>query len=302
MNNKITKRRIITFFTYDFLKVVAIAVIVCLVINIIFGVVSDKPSKGQILCILYSDDLIVGSDANKPLEKAKYNKDANKGYSYELVDIDAKQLFAGDTSSFSMLNTYAQIGEDDFLITSDNLARGYLEAFYAEDFDLYIENALKYLYDNNFYDESGNFNQQAVESYFDVTYKKDKRFKTSKQIEEGKIQEIKRIKTIYNNATLLKSVFKDNPQIFAENYFEFTIQNITFNGRYAIDVSKLSGGEFKVENAFKRAVVNTENNEVTYTSEGIYLMLGDNEDVNGHLHYENLSYLVGFLEAFSNLI
>ena len=170
----------------------------------------------------------------------------------------------------------------------------------AEDLDAYVDRAFKYLYDNGFYSTDGVINEDAIIKSFLNKYSKDSRFKKAEDLELGKQYEVKRIKAIYTNATILKRVFEENPDIFDDK--QTTITSIDYTGRFAINLGKLTGGEKNVYNSFRRAVVNEETKEVTYTADGVYLLIGNKQFKNNDLHYEGLAYIVSVLKTYSNLI
>ena len=114
--------------------------------------------------------------------------------------------------------------------------------------------------------------------------------------------EIHRIQTIWENATLLEKVFNEHSEIFSDKFTSFAWGGREITGSFAIDLSMLKGGESLIENAFKLTVVNEETGDITYTTSGLYLFVGYNEDVNGDLDYESLAYIRTIIEKYSNFI
>ena len=299
MDKNLLKIRLKTFFTYDLLKVLAICFAFCVVFTFVYGVVEKKPTEGQRFAILYADYIILG-DESYDLIAYLYNDENENAFSYDILVIEPKQIVVGNNSAQYMMITYSDLCDDDIFMCTETLISTYVETGRAQDLDLYIENAFKYLYDNNFYSTNGVINEDAIIKNFINKYGSDSRFRESKYLELAKQKEVERIKNIFNNATLLKEVFKNNPQIFDDKHT--TIESLDYTGRFAIDLGKLSGGEKHISNAFSRKVVNEETKEVSYTANGVYLLLGNKQNKNGDLHFEGLNYLVNMLKMYSNII
>ncbi len=299
MDKNLFKTRIKTFFTYDLLKVLAICIAFCLVFTLVYGIVEKKATEGQRFAILYADDLILGDESNILIETLVDRENENS-FSYDILVVEPKQIVVTDQSAQYMLTTYSDLCDDDVFMCTDTLLVNYVETGRAQDLDLYIDNAFTYLYSNNFYSNDGAINEGAIIAKFLERYGKDSRFKKSEDLELAKKDEIKRVKNIYSNATILKEIFKNNPQIFDDK--NATIPSLNHKGRFAIDLGKLSGGEKQVLNAFKRKVINEETKEVSYTSDGVYLLLGNKQYKNEDLHFEGLTYLVNMFKLYSDLI
>ncbi len=300
MNGKISKNNIKIFFTYDLLKVLAVCTIFCLVFALVFGIVEKKTTEGQRFAIMYADDVIVGDDSTKLYQKL-IDEESGNSFSYNILSIEPKQITVVDNNAQNLMYTYSDLHDDDVFICTETLIKDYVETHRAQDLDVFIENAFKYLYDNNFYSKSGVINEDAIIKNFVEKNKNDNRFKNDKDFEKAKQSEVKRIKAIFDNATILKGVFDKNPQIFDDKYVN--LPDINYTGRFAIKLSELKGGELLIENSFKRKVENENSTEeATYTVDGVYLMLGEKSKANGDMHYEGLTYLVNFLKTYSNLI
>ncbi len=299
MDNQILKTRIKTFFTYDLLKVLAVSIAFCIIFTLVFGIVEKKPTEGQRFTILYADDVILG-DESKDLINRLVDTKNESAFSYDILKIEPKQIMVGNQSPLYLMSTYSDLCDDDVFMCTNTLISDYVETSRAEDLDKYVEKAFTYLYDNNFYSKENVINEDVIIAKFLEKYGKDSRFKKSEELELAKLEEIKRIKNIFNNATILKEVFKNNPQIFDDKYNKIT--SLNYEGRFAIDLGKLSGGEKHVSNAFSREVVDEKTNEVSYTADGVYLLIGNKQHKNGDLHFEGLNYLVNMLKTYSNLI
>ncbi len=299
MDKSLLKTRIKTFLTYDLLKVLAISIAFCLVFTLVYGIVEKKPTEGQRFTILYANDLILG-DESEDLIRFTVDTENENAFSYDILKVEPKKIIVGDQSPQYLMTTYSDLCDDDVFICTDTLISDYVETSRAEDLDKYVEKAFTYLYDNNFYTQENVINEDVIIAKFIKKYGKDSRFKKPEELELAKKEEVKRIKNIFNNATILKEVFANNPQIFDDKYNK--ISSLDYEGRFAIDLGKLSGGEKNISNAFTRKVVDEKTNKVSYTADGVYLLLGNKQYKNGDLHFEGLTYLVNMLKMYSNLI
>ncbi len=299
MNGKISKNNIKTFFTYDLLKVLAVCVAFCLVFSLLFGVVEKKVEEGQRFTIMYGDDVLVGDEVNDVYSEL-FSEENENSFSYNVLNFETKQIVAINQSPQYLMNTYSGMHDDDVFICTVTLIENYVETYKAQDLNAYITGAFNYLYDNNFYDENGVINEDAIIANFSKKNKNNSNFKNDGVFEKAKLSEIKRIKAIFENATILKGVFENNPQIFDDEYN--VLPDTGYKGNFAIKLSELKGGELLIENSFKREVKKEESAVVSYTVEGVYLLLGNKSSINGDMHYEGLTFLVNFLKKYSNLI
>lgn len=308
MDNKITKSRLKTFFTYDLFKVVAIAVALCLVFNFIFNLFTTRPNAGQSLNIIYGDDLDV-SEKGALLFLEPFDEKATYRYSYETLEVADKYLQAGNSTSQNMIKTWHEAGDDDLFICTDSLTDNenpnsslyyyYVSQLYAEDLTKYVAKAIEFVESNEFY-VNGVLNEQKIIEYFNEKNFKDNRFKTKEQKQQGRNLEIERITTIYNSAKTLQKVFNEHPEILKEETFEW--YGISTTGKYALRLKGLTGSAENVAlNDFKGVKLEDVNGVNTFTGE-VYLMVGAHAEVNGDNHYESLVYLVSMIKKYSNFI
>ena len=305
MDNKITKTRLKTFFTYDLIKVLAIMLVLCVACTIVFNAISEKPTSAQTFYVLCDPEIVIGEEGDMlPIETARKGVE-NGGFSYDILEVSTKSVqVAGAYNASYMLNTSVELGDDDIFITGKTLGKEYMEKYAAADIVGLVKNAKKYCIDQGFYTESGEINEEKIKEYFVKTRTKYNRFKFGRNQEQGKALEIKRIKTIWENASVLEKVFNEHSEIFPSEFTSFTWGERVITGNFAIDLSALKGGDSKndLTNAFKFALYNEETGEVTYTSNGLYLMVGSNQEFNGDLDYESLAYIRTIIEKYSNFI
>ncbi len=300
MDNRITKSRLATFITYDFIKVIAVMLALCVVLLVVFNAVSDKPTSAQSFYVLCDNEVIIGEDGDMlPIDTARKGA-KNGGFSYDILQVTTKPIETGAYTASYMLKTSAELGDDDIFITQEKLGREYLNGYFATDIVGFVDKAFQYCTDNDFFSKSGTINEENIKQYFLKTRKNDNRFRFTDK-SEGIALEIQRIKTIWENATVLQKVFTEHSEIFSDKFTSFTWGGREITGSFAIDLSKLTGGDV-LSNAFKLAVVNEDSGEISYTSDGLYLFLGNNQDVNGDLDYESLAYIRTIIEKYSNFI
>ncbi len=302
MDSKITKTRLKTFFFYDFIKVVAVAVVLCFSALVIFNWVGEKPTQAQIFYVMCDPDVIIGSEGVLiPAETAQKGCE-NGGFSYDILEVSTSNLNVGSYSASYMLRTSIELGDDDIFITQEELGKEYLEKYAATDIVEFVKMAKQYCIDNNFYTIDGTINESAIRNYFLNVHKKDNRFRSNKNKEKGVALEIQRIKAIWDNANLLEKVFDEHSEIFSDKLSSFTWGDHVITGKFAIELSKLTGGSSVLANAFTRAITSEGSDEITYTTEGLYLLVANNQDINGDLDYESLAYIRTIFEKYSNFI
>lgn len=314
MDNKITLKRLKTFFTYDAIKLVAAVVAVCFALLIVFNAVAKKPSYGQDYYMLVADNIHMGQEGQAFCQTVKNSGVENYGFSYDILRVNNMVIQEAGYSSNYMMNTYVELGEDDVFIVADvegdNLYNNYISSFFAEEINLYIEQALTYCKTNGFVDDNGNFNTDKIRKNFINTRGKDSRFEKNADFNNGVQNEIARIKAIYKNAVVLKKVLENHPELL---YKEETLSyndKVVEKGYYALKLSALNGkGDKRVENAFSCAVPKlSEGEEITdetiyeYTIENVVVLIGKNSVDEGDLYYESLAFINKLIDTYSTFI
>ncbi len=304
MVNKITGKRLKNLIVYDGIKIVVLSVIVCLVLVLVFNAFAKKPTDGQDFRLIVDEDVIVGDDMNGFFNSLFDNGVENGGFSYETLQGQVVYLRSNDESpkNYVLTGIYVELNQDDVCVLLEDIYVKYLSQSNAVKIDVYVQNAKQFLLDNGLCDENGVFNVDKVNAYFERTRGKDSRFKTAKQIEEGKANELKRLKAIWNNATALLRCFELHKELLDER--EYTYGEFTDKGYFGLNLGALNGnaqtGKY-VEDLFKRSYEN-ESGETVYTTDGIYVALGNNLDADGDLYYENLAFLYTLIKTYSTYI
>lgn len=302
MVNKITKQRLKNVIFYDGLKILALSVILCVVLILIFNAFAKKPSNGQDFKLIIDENIYVGEDVNDFLDDLFENGSENGGFSYETLKGETVYLRSNDESPkyYVLNNVYAELSQDDVCVLEEEIYLQYISRNNAVDLIDYVKSAKTFLLNEGLCNPSGEFDVNAVNAYFEKTRSKDSRFRTSEQIKKGKEDELIRLKAIWKNATALETCFAMHPELLDEQ--TFTIGEYTKTGKFALKIDVFDGKNGKhVENLFKRSYLD-EKGETVYTTSGIYITVGNNLKDNGDLYYENLAVLYTLINTYSTFI
>ncbi len=303
MVNKITKKRLKNVLVYDGLKIIILSVIVCLIVVLIFNGLAKKPSDGQDFKLIIDEELHVGEEELDSFMNQLFEVGPeNGGFSYDTLRGEIITLRSNDESpkNYMLNNIYVDISQDDACVLVEDIYVQYLSENNAVDIVKYVDSALQFLFKEGLCDENGVFNENKVNAYFERTRGSDSRFKTNSQIESGKAKELKRLKAIYSNAKALKNCFELHPELLDERTFNYG--GVEFTGKYAILIDKFDGNNGRyAETLFKRSYED-DSGLTVYTTEGIYITIGNNLDANGDLFYENLAFLYTLINRYSTFL
>lgn len=302
MVNKITKQRLKNVIFYDGIKIVAVSVILCIVLILIFNAFAKKPSNGQDFKLIIDENIIVGDDISGLMDNLFESGAENGGFSYETLQGETIYLRSNDESpkEYVLNNVYAELYQDDVCVLEEEIYLQYVARNNAVDLVDYVKDAKAFLINEGLCNASGEFDTDSVNSYFERTRSNDSRFRTSEKIKQAKEDELKRLQAIWRNATLLEACFVAHPELLDEQ--TFTIGEYTKTGKFALKIDVFDGKDGKyVESLFKRSYLD-ENEETVYTTSGIYIALGNNLQNNGDLFYENLAFLYTLINTYSTFI
>lgn len=298
MRLKITKKRLIAFFTYDLIKTLVATVAVCFALVLVFNAIAVKPSDGQEFTMLIDVSLTPGEDVNSIT--GELMSDDEDGFSYEILTSQAIEIQPnGYTEEYMLNNVYVELGQDDVLVLGKTLMESYVARLNALDL-LEVNNDVKnFLISNNLCNDQGVFNRDNVRNYFLTTRKGDPRFKTEEDKAIGVECELKRLEKLWQNADYLQRTFTAHPELLVEK--EISYAGITKNVKVALDFSKVLGkGNNHPENFFTCAV--KEGDNTTYTTSGVYILLGNTIEKSGDLRYESLAFLVKLLKTYTDYV
>ena len=224
MDAKITKQRIGRMLSYDWLKIVGIIVAAIIVWSIIFTTTATRVMPTQQMTIF-------SYHCNTVLSESYYNRQEGllKGglFSYEVIELHTYDLSVQKDMSQMMMQTRLSTNEGDLMfvpnapdvelkVTEDGettYPRTYLESAVAMypynffDVEEYLQGMDEFLDEQYGGDhKTGTLDEDKVKQAFldRVKAKKDKRFKTAAQRQDGAEKEVERIrkyKTAYDEFT-----------------------------------------------------------------------------------------------------
>lgn len=305
MVDRLTKRKLKNFFVYDLWKVVLISVLACVILVLVFNFVSKKPSDGQDFKILLDDNIIMGTGVDSLLEELFTSEPTEGGFSYEILKGETVYIYETEENSEEYLLglVYCELYYDDVCIFGEKLYLEYLNMRGgATDINEYIKGAKEFLIKNQFCNSEGVFNESKVFSYFDETRKGDGRFRTKEEKAQGRLDELERLKGIWFMANALQECFELHPELLdiereGANHISQKVM-----GKYAIHLGALDGGDYgDITSVFSTAKVD-ENNNTSYTADGVYLAIGNNKEENGDLYYEMLAVMYKIIKNYSSYL
>ncbi len=304
MVDKITKRKLKNFFVYDAWKVVVVSAILCVIFVLIFNFVSKKPTDGQDFKILIDDDIVIGKEIDNFFKDLFTKNPTEGGFSYEMLKGETVIVNETDDNpeEYLLSSVYCDLNYDDVCILGEKLYLEYLNIQGgAVDINEYIAGAKAFLTNGGFCDANGTFNEREVNRYFDRTRKGDSRFRTKEQKEQGRKDELERLKGIWFMATSLEVCFENNPQLLDVEREGTNEVGQKVTGRYALNLGALDGGYYgDVTNLFSR--VEVDGNGTSYTANKVYLAIGKNKKENGDLYYEMLAVLYQIINNCSSYL
>lgn len=301
MVNSITKKRFKNFMAYSWLKMIIVMFLVCVLLLLGFNYVERKPSDGQDFKLIIDEEVLMGDDVKLIFDELSSDGVENGGFSYEMLKGETIILRDADGSKNYNLNSlYCELYYDDVIVLAETTYDYYYKNDHAVDLPSYVQDAKNFIISNGFLNENGEFNTEKVNEYFIKTRGKDSRFRTEAEKEQGKIEEYKRLKAIWENANALEECFSKHPEILDQerSYDYYGLQR---SGRYAINLGALKNGTRDIVNLFSI----TDYDELGYlnvSANGIYLSVGNNKDENGDLFYEQLTVLVKIIGKYSNFL
>ena len=250
MDSKITKKRLSAMLSYDWVKIILTAVGIILLWSFLFSATSTKITNTQLFTVhsYTGNTTLTSTNFGKTLDKAFGN---DKVFSYEVIETGYYDYSTTGSETNTLLTTRLSVGEGDviFLSPAKNPSSGVKlegsdELVYTTYSQQFIDDYFYFIY-NFDKDEEGNFtrtsyfgemelyleeffgenwetgelNEEKVESTFRarIKKKKDKRFKTKAQIEQGIRWEIERLEK-YRSALLETYAYFDAGLLKTETY------------------------------------------------------------------------------------
>lgn len=330
MDSRITKSRLNRVLSYDWLKIIALIVAIIFAWSLAFTMGAPRISVGQKFDLfVYDCDFTKSISENEMLSDAK-NKNV---FSYDVLDYGSRQ-FTEDYFG-TIMTAVTSTGEGDIMVLSNfesdiennkSKFRSLIDNYYCfYDFEKLVEDAENYCIKNRFVTKNGEkyvLGENAVALYFKSRMAKDPRFKTDEKIQEGIKNEIERVKSVWNNAQLLKDVLKNHPEIFVK-YTRYTqTVNAVESDRdkqryqelldketekyYALDLGKLTGGEKDVTKAFVKTVYEQKEDGsyeiVSSSTDGIVMCAFDYLMMQPDLQFESVAFINYVIKTYSDFM
>ena len=328
MDNKITKKRLVSFLSYEWIKVLVIIVAAIVFFEVLFTVTAVRLSSGQQFKLIYDEK--IDTNFNSNLLQVTCVENDKSLFSYEVQKIDAETMLEGkdnvlsvryETKDVDVVITHkTQVEGENVRVKTliDNLdcwsfekaltdCENYLSAFLK---DGVINNELsknQAVYDYN------NLDQGKIEDNFKVKHKKDNRFRSQKNYQLGLELERERIKNIVADMTDVKYLLENHSEIFFRyTKYEQIVTNMPLSSdyreeayknycdlyaketeqSYAIDIEKLSNGKYSVADYFTKDGL----------SKDVVLISFDYINLQPDLQFETLRFITSVVRNFSNFL
>ena len=204
MDAKITKKRLNILLSYDWIKIILVAVAMIVLWSLVFTMTATRVTNAQNFTIFN----YTGTSANSRFNSYSSTLKEKGVFSYEILEISATDITTGQNYSETLLQTRLSVGEGDALFAANvenpdaeyadtegnafhpTYLQQFLYGYYniAAEMDVYLEEMEEYL--NGYYGgdyAKGEADKQKIETDFRTRIKqtKDKRFKKESEIREG---------------------------------------------------------------------------------------------------------------------
>lgn len=327
MDAKITKQRISRMLSYDWLKIVGLALACMFFWGLIFTMTATR-------ILPYQQFTIFSHYINAPLSDGYYSRvKAMKGtvFSYETIETHSYDLGLQKDMSGQILQTRISTNEGDviFLPKSADKDSPYKDgdnttypltymdtmfvSYYTSFFDIekYLQSMDAYLDGFYYGDHSANaMDEELVKTSFikRVTANKDKRFKKEKQKQAGALLEVERIakyKTAYdefnwyleNGVVCLETVKTLNRD--GSDMVNTETGAVFAEGKYALNLCPNVETMGKLSE-WHQYNIGTEDNPI-WTAKDMCVMFFDMYGVEDSYEYESLLYVTHLIKTCSTL-
>ncbi len=321
MDNRLTKKRLSDFLAYEWILTIIVAVAAIVVLELVYTIAATRLSTGQQFKYYLDENIYIANADKSVYNLLDFSAGENgKTFSYDVLSVEAENLM----SSYNVLSVRLSVQEGDAIFTSSVEEEGspvraktIIDETGVYDMFGLLESAKAYL--GNFTVSGGNiynendYDENKIRGYFDERMKGDKRFRTEEQKEEGRQNEIGRIKKLAKDASdfeYLLSIGEEKGLFYRYTRFEQTANNNPDNENYnnayqrerdsgenlvyGFNMSALTGGKKNVSEYLK--LQGKEN------AEGVVLLLFDFASFQPDLQYESISFCVTLAREFSDFL
>lgn len=325
MDAKITKKRLSGLLSYDWLKIVGLAVAAIIFWNLVFTMTATRVRPSQQFSVFnhyanrtLSDDYYDG--LNKALE--------GDVFSYEVIETTNNDLTtAGDVLS-TLLDGRLSTDEGDVLLIPNipDADTAYEENGETKYKSNYLQTFLRgyrfYLYDLDFEKEGGYFYElkEYLNGYYTEGYQnaesldeakvekdfrdrakanKDKRFKTEELLAQFAKEDVERVKKYRDALVMLESYLAEGLVEFTDVAVYNNDGSTLYEGKFALNLCPNKDTMENLKKQFSYQI--TEKNEegkdqVRITAENMNVMFFKTAGTEEGFQYESLLYVVNLIE------
>ena len=322
MDNKITKKRLSDFLSYEWIVMIIIAVVAILGWDLVYQVSSVQLTTGQVFKYYYDESVV--SISNTELVNGLLEKNT---FSYDVIRLNTEMI----DSENNVLASRLTIQEGDVIFT-DIKGIGKTETVSGEErpvtvramahvdtlsykmyaLDDMLEDAKTYVKDNFIVDGGAisvaNIDMTKLESVFRARMKKDNRFREEAQIQKGILAEKVRVEKLIETVEGFEA-FITNPQyqsaLFKYKRFTQKYNLATTDADKATYQEWMDGQEEKIYGInigvldemsesvdFSKVLKLREpENPTDKSTKNVVLMAFDFREYQPHLQYESLSFV-----------
>jgi hypothetical protein len=334
MDNKITKRRLHDFFSYEWVIMIVVIIVGILAWDLIFTMTRVKLTPGQDFLIFY-DETVDAQSASQTY--ALYQKDGKENrtvFSFDVLRLGHEEL----TSEYNVMQDRLTIQEGDVVVTDCTepdadatnksvRAKTLIDKYPICDYQTLLEDAENYLaklLKNEYLDSEGkkisgvdvtdfnNIDLAKVEALFRQRMARDNRYRTELQIkegiklEEGRIDdlcyEVKRFRYLLTRGNQYFLTYTRFDQTIAQDEggtAEETYKNDKYRllgeRKYGLKVEALSGGSNK-ETPAKHF-----RKKGASDAKDVVILVFDLKAYQPHLQYEAIAYINAIVDGCSSL-
>ena len=324
MDAKITKTRIAHMLSYDWLKIVGLALALILFWNLVFTTTATRVRPSQQFTVF-------NHQANRVLSEDFFNDLGNAlesgTFSYEVIETTTADLATTGEYVSILIDSRLQINEGDVIFIpkladpstayedeengETKYELNYLQSFLRRNqtylYDLDPDKEGGYFYElkaylNGYYGDYHNaetIDEEKIEKDFRDRAKKnkDKRFKTEEQLALGAEKEIERIGK-YRDALIKLEGFLASGIVAFEEVEAESLQ-YQYQGKYALNIcpDEDTMGEMKKYASYAETGVDQDGKEtLRNTAKDMCVMFFDTKGTEESFEYESLLYVVHLIE------
>ena len=326
MENKITRKRLSDFLSYEWIVMIIVAVCVILGLETIYSVSSVQLTTGQVFKYYYDETVLSISNADFVEELLKRNT-----FSYDVIRLNTEMI----DSENNVLASRLTIQEGDVIFTDVKgigktetvngnevpvavRAKAYVDntTFIMYALDDMLEDAKTYLKENFIKDGQSisysNIDDAKLERTFRSRMKKDNRFREETQIKKGILAEKVRIEKLIENVEYFEKFILDPANenaLFRYTKFEQKYELSTAANKdmykewydeqeekiYGINIGVLDemGDGIDATRIVQLRQAETVGDKL---SKNIVLMAFDFKSYQPHLQYESLSFICSTIQ------